>query len=139
MANKNQTFAWKPLAALNGIPVNQVFTVKYGFPPELNEEQLEVLKILVLNRIDSIVTGQSFNRDTAALVLAHITPSQWDLEHGGVDTFYRREASIIDEMFSDVEDDPAYRSTLGDLSRCRPSNFKVQLITENRIYLELQF
>lgn len=139
MANKTKTFAWKPLAAVNGQQVERVFTVKYGFPEELSEEQLEVLKTLVLNRIDSIVTGQSFNRDTLTLTQAYMKPSEWDVEHGGVEKFYRREAMMIDEMFSDVEDDLAYRSTLGDLSRCQPSSFKVQLITDNRIYLVLQF
>lgn len=139
MEDKHKAAARQYVAVNGGCRLSQTFTVKYGFPPELNEEQLEVLTTMVLNRIDSIVTHTSFNRDTLALVHAHMTPSRWDEENGGTENFYRREAMMIDEMFSDVEDDRAYRSTLGDLARCQCTTFSVQLITNNLIFLELRF
>jgi len=116
-------------------PKHKLSVIRYGFPEDLNEEQNEILKVMVLNRIESVIKGHNFDRNTFALVMHYTTIPSWDESNMAQESFYQNEREMIDGMFSDIEDDPAYRSTIGELSRCCGNHFQIELITEREIYL----
>lgn len=138
MENKVKTdSAWSLGTNLQPVTNAKLAVVKYDFPEDITEEQNEVLKIMMLNRIDSVITGCGFDRNTLTLVHDNMSLPIHDERQSMAEDYYRNERIVIDEMFTDVEDGKAYQSTLGDLARCQAKQFQVKQLTENQIFILL--
>lgn len=116
----------------------ELFVMKYDFPPDLTEEQNEVLKIMMLNRIDSVINGYGFDRNTLSLVHDNMSLPIHDERQSMAESYYQNERIIVDEMFTDVEDGKAYQATLGALARCQAKSFSIPQMTETQVYILLK-
>lgn len=112
--------------------------VYYHFPEDITEQQNDVLLTLLLNRIESVIMNIGFCRNTFNTVMSGIDLPQWDNWNGQEERYYQNEATIIDEMFTDIESDPRYLQTLSHLTNYTGCTFQVITITHDAVYIQLE-
>lgn len=109
--------------------------VKYDFPEEITGEQSNALFDLLLNRIDSVITGNGFNRNVRKLVVDNYTIPQYYL--GMEERYLENEIATLDAMFDDVEDGKTYISTLAALARVGKPYYEIAIVTENKLFIKM--
>lgn len=109
--------------------------VKYDFPEEISGEQSNALFELLLNRIDSVITGNGFYRNVRKMVVDNYTIPQ--CYFGMEERYLENEIATIDAMFDDVEDGKTYRATLESLARVGKPYYDISIVTENKIFIKM--
>lgn len=117
------------------VPKQVMEIVKYDFPEDITGEQSNALFELLLNRIDSVITGNGFNRDVRKVVVDNYTIPQ--CYFGMEERYLENEIATIDAMFDDVEDGKTYMATLSSLARVSKPYYEIAIITENKLFIKL--
>lgn len=117
------------------LPKQVIEIVKYVMPEDITGDQSNALFTLLMNRIESVITGNGFNRNCNDLVATnyYIPTCYFGME----DKFIHEESRELDEMFYDLEQNPAYVSTLSSLARSNNKYYEIANVTANAIYIRM--